>query len=200
MRHDAAWYAELGAILGHRGYVTLAEIRQEEARQARAQAATARWTRRGGSYHLDLDLNYYLVQREPGRATWQVSAWPSGQGQERYVRRQYGISTMAGAKAMALAQPCSRCGLASPLPFMTPVLPERPGQRTGPRPAFRCMDTPVCEAERTRLTTGHEIRMETRVIADILITNTATGESASLVIDPAAFTPDCPNSMIEKLT
>lgn len=30
-RHSAAWYAELAARLGHRGYVTLAEICQAEA-------------------------------------------------------------------------------------------------------------------------------------------------------------------------
>lgn len=219
MRHDSAWYSKLATRLGHGGYVTLAEIRQEEAREARESARTASWRRRGGAYHLDLDLNYYLVQRTPRTNLWEISAWPSGLGQERYVRRQSGIRTLGEAKGLALAQPCFRCGLACPLPFMTPVLPERPGQRTGPRPAFRCLDTRACEAERTRMTTGADRPLQISQVVEseraisglsgslppeeaepvsFTMTNAVTGESGQVTIDPGAFRPDCPNSLLRK--
>jgi hypothetical protein len=77
---------------------------------------------------------------------------------------------------------------------MTQVMPERPGQRTGPRPAFRCLDTQVCEAERTRLTQAGADQ-----IPVLTLTNTVTGESGPFAVDPGSLRPDCPNSMIENL-
>jgi hypothetical protein len=185
MRHTESWYAELAAALGHPGYVNLAEIRQAEARQARETAATAKWRRRGATYHLDLDLNYYLIQREPGLRTWKIEAWPAAVPDERYVRHQSGIRTLTEAKGLALAQPCFRCGLASPLPFMTPVVPERPGQRSGARPRFRCLDTSVCLAEYRRLRGEEPARMEVSTPADLILHNEATGQSVPATLDPA---------------
>ena len=167
MKHTNEWYNALAHDLGHDGYVNLAEIRQAEAREARNTAATAKWRRRSGTYHLDLDVNYYLIQRAPRTDLWEISAWPSGAGQERYVRRQSGIRTLTEAKSLAVAQPCFRCGLACPLPFMTPVVPERPGQRTGPRPAFRCLDESVCLAERRRLRGTEPARMDLATLSQM---------------------------------
>ena len=160
MKHDNTWYAKLAHDLGHDGYVNLAEIRQAEAREARNTAATAKWaySRDCGDYTAGSDGGRYLVMRD-GR-TWRVSAWPSGNGSEIAVRRITGIRTLAEAKGLALACPCFRCGLASPLVQMTPVVPERPGQRTGPRPAFRCLDESVCLAERRRLRGTEPARMD----------------------------------------
>jgi hypothetical protein len=92
--------------------------------------------------------------------TWRVSAWPSGNESEGAVRRITGIKTLTEAKGLALAYPCFRCGLGSPLILMTPVLPERPGQLTGPRPAYCCLDTGPCLAERGRLTGTEPARIE----------------------------------------
>ena len=168
MKHTGAWYAKLAHDLGHDGYVTLAEIRQQEARDARQVADIARWRRRGATYHLDLDGNYYLIQREPGLRTWKIEAWPVTVPEERYVRHQSGIRTLADAKGLTLAQPCFRCGLACPLPFMTPVLPLRPGQRTGPKPPFRCLNTPACLAEYNRMTGRAEpARMDLATLTDM---------------------------------
>jgi hypothetical protein len=160
MNHSHTWYAELGEALGHRGYVNLAEIRQAEAREAREAVATVRWThhRGEGDYTASHGNGRYLIMRD-GR-TWRVSAWPSGNGTEGAVRRITGIQTLAEAKGLALACPCTRCGLAAPLVQMTQVLPERPGQRTGPRPSYRCLDTEPCLAERARLTGTGPAKLE----------------------------------------
>ena len=185
MRHSEPWYAKLAHDLGHDGYVSLAEVRQQEARDAHQIADTAKWGRRGAAYHLDLDLNYYLIQREPGLRTWKIEAWPVAVPGERYVRHQSGIRTLAEAKDLALAQPCFRCGLASPLPFMTPVVPERPGQRTGPKPRFRCVDTSVCLAEYRRLRGEEPARIEVSQPADLILHNEVTGQSVPVTMDPA---------------
>lgn len=162
MRHDDAWYAALARELEHTGYVTLAEVRQAEAREARETAATVTWThhRGEGDYTASSGGGRYLIMRDGD--TWRVSAWPSGDGSEGAVRRITHVRTLAEAKGLALAHPCFRCGLASPLTAMTPVLPERPGQRTGPRPRYRCLDESACLAERGRLTGTEPARIKVR--------------------------------------
>lgn len=165
MKHDNEWYSTLARELEHPGYVTLAEIRQAEAREARETAVSAIWGHPSGSdiYWTEQDGACYVIKRDlhdSRRRTWMIEAWPSGLTGERYLRTQTGIKTLAEAKGLALAQPCTRCGLASPLVLMTRVLPQRPGQRTGPKPRYRCLDESICLAERGRLTGTEPARME----------------------------------------
>lgn len=150
MDHPEDWYADLARKLGRSGYVTLAEIRQEEARQARELASLAKWQRQAVGYSTEQEGHYYLARREPGRRTWMLETWPlSGQGP---VHELHGIGTLAEAKSLALACPCFRCGLAGPLAFMVPVLPASPAKAADPRNRFRCRHIPPCEAARARLT------------------------------------------------
>lgn len=222
MRHDERWYAKLAHDLGHDGSVTLAEVRQQEARDCRQLADRAKWVRRGASYHLDLDGNYYVIGHEPGRRTWQIQAWPADRPGSRIIRTQGGIGTLAEAKSLALAMPCARCGLANHLALMIQRLPARPSLRDLVTERWRCADAQACEAERTRLTTGSDPLIEIAVLvrhqqltdlsglpsshqgsraATFTLHNTVTGESAPVTIDPAdpAFQPICRNSLIENL-
>lgn len=185
MRHPEPWYAALAASLDHPGYVTLAEIRQEEARQARKSAATLKWRKRGTSYHLDLDGNYYVAGREPGKRTWQVQAWSVMTG-DRPVRRQGGIRTMTDARGLALAMPCFVCGLANSLALMAPCPPAGMDQADGPRGLWKCLDTGPCEAERKRLT-GTEDDPPARVQI-----SPAAGHEAVTTPDGDGYLVTCP--------
>lgn len=154
MIHADDWYAGLAADLGHSGFVTLAEIRQAEAREARETAAAARWQHNpGGPYWTEQDNAYYQITREPNGRAWQIDAFPAAIASDRYVRHQGGIRTLAGAKGLALAYPCFRCGLAGPLTLMIPVLPARPSLAADPRNRWKCLNSSPCEAERARLLT-----------------------------------------------
>lgn len=153
MSHPAPWYMALAATLGHPGYVTLAEIRQQEAREARAVAATAKWHRSpAGLYWTTQYDARFTVIREHGRRTWEIEVWPLALSHPRYGRTQGGIKTLTEAKGLALAMPCARCGLASPLILMTRRMPARPSLAHLVTERWRCMDTQTCEAERGRIT------------------------------------------------
>lgn len=150
MKHPEPWYAALAARLDHPGYVTLAEVRQQEAREARKTAATAKWKHHpGGPYYTEIDSNIYVIYKN-GRK-WRIEAGPVSLS-PRYTRYQDGIATLADAKNLALNMPCFRCGLGSPLVLMTPCLPARPSLASDPGNRWKCMDTGPCEAERKRLT------------------------------------------------
>lgn len=202
MRHPEPWYAALAAELGHPGYVTMAETRQAEARECREIAATAKWTRHGDCYATTAAGGCYQVQRDrsQGGRTWIISAWPSGMGQERHVRRQPGIRTLAEAKSLALAMPCCKCGLASPLVLMERRMPARPTLADVITERWRCQDSPACLAERKRLTDGSEFYAWTAK-AELILRNKVTGQQTPVIIDPAdpAWQPACRNNLIRGL-
>jgi hypothetical protein len=153
MNHPEAWYHKLAHDLGHDGYVTLAEVRQQEARDARQVADMARWHRSPvGLYWTVQDEARYTIIREHGKRTWEIEVWPLALSHPRYGRTQPGIRTLTEAKGLALAMPCARCGLASPLILMTRRMPARPSLAHLVTERWRCIDTQTCEAERGRIT------------------------------------------------
>lgn len=78
---------------------------------------------------------------ESGARRWFVEVWPAAlPGAKQYVRAEYGLKTMAEARALAVSTPCFRCGRGRPLILM---------ERYPPR--WRCLDHRTCEAERKRL-------------------------------------------------
>jgi hypothetical protein len=198
MRHTDYWYAALAISLNHPGYVTLAEVRQAEAREARLTAAAAKWKHYpGGPYHTEVGDSIYVIHRD-GRK-WRIEAGPTAV--PRYTRSQGGIATLADAKNLALNMPCFRCGLGAPLILMTPCLPARPSLANDPGNRWRCADAGPCEAERKRITGtegGLPARIEIRQSAPVIrvtvrqpepvpmtLTNEATGQSFPVMIDPA---------------
>jgi hypothetical protein len=206
MRHPESWYAALAASLNHPGCITLAEIRQAEARELRAAAATAKWRKLGDSYHLDLDGCYYVITREPGERTWQVQAWPEVTGQERYVRNQGGIRTLTDTKNLALAMPCFICGLANSLALMAPYPPAGASQADGPRGLWQCTDTAPCQAERGRLTGTGPARIEISQPVSLVLSNAVTGQSLPVTVQPDGtlagsppWTPDCSNRLADEM-
>lgn len=107
------------------------------------EPAGLKWRRNssGNYYAEDRSLGTSFLVGKTGPRRWFIEAWPSAlPGAAQYVRSEYGIATMASARAMALDTKCFRCGRGRPLILM---------ERYSPR--WRCRDQIGCEAERARL-------------------------------------------------